>query len=398
MDFTSFNFSVDFSDTTAILLALVFATSFIALWARFLPILRAGKAVGEWVDADTDGKRLPKVSVIVYTITEEDEIMTYLEMAMNQDYPDYEIIMVNEGSYETTSELSERLRAIYPDKLYVTFIPSESQSLSRRKLAQTVGMKAAKGEIVITTMSNCSIPSRSWISEMAAPFILKDSTDVVLGYSHINFENLHGAGSWYRDMDSTLTACQWIGAAAAGFPYRGDGANLAFRRKLFFDNKGYAKTLHLMNGDDDLFLRQIIKDNNTAISISPNTILTSEWGVSGNRIHAEFKERYQFTSRFLPKWPFLRAGLGSAMQWGMLAAACAAAFAGLPSLVPAIIGIAAILITWAVEIAVYRKTAGKLESVRLWWSLPWFLLWHPISNLVFRIKRLNYKKKNYTFA
>lgn len=396
MDTGLFNFSAYFPDFAAIALAVTVCAAVAALWARFLPVYRAGKVVEDPSQPDFSGVRIPKVSVVVYTFTEEDEILSYLEMAMRQDYPDYEIILVNEGSYETTSELSERLTALYPERLYVTFIPSESHSLSRRKLAQTVGMKAAKGEIVITTMSNCKIPSESWISEMADPFIHKAGTDVVLGYSHIDFDNLRGAGSWYRDMDATLTACQWIGAAANGHPYRGDGANLAIRRHIFFDNKGYAKTMHLMNGDDDLFLKDIMNVENTVVSISPESILTSEWGESGNRIHSELKERYRFTSRFLPKWPFWRAGFASLMQWLMPVSAIVAGISALPSLLPACVAVPVVVAANIVEIIVYRKTAGKLESVRLWWSLPWFLLWHPIGNMIFKIRRFKHRRKNYT--
>ena len=394
------NFSFSFDVAAWIWIAVVLLSSLIALWARFKPIWLAGSAVASPKDDadDMPSTRMPKVSVIVYTVTEEEEILSYLDSVMNQDYPDYEVIIVNEGGAETSSDLSERLLKKYPERLYVTFIPPEAHSLSRRKLAQTVGMKAAKGDIVITTMSNCTIPSDRWLSEMTRPFISDTGTDVVLGYSHIDFDDMHGAGKWYREMDATLTACQWIGAAYNRHPYRGDGMNLAFRRELFFHHKGYAKTIHLMNGDDDLFLREFMNADNTRLSISPLSILTSGWGVSGNLIHAEIKERYQFTARFLPRFPFLRAGLGSMMQWIALGAAVAAAIYGLPSLVPACIAVALIGILWMTEICIYRRTARRLDSVCLWWSLPWFLLWHPIGNAVFKLRRHRRIRKNYTFA
>lgn len=394
------NFAFCFDTTTWICMAILVVSALIAIWARFKPIWMAGSAVGQHKEAPLphDSVVFPKVSVIVYTITEEDEINSYLEMAMSQDYPDYEIIIVNEGGAETTSDLAERLLKKYPEKLYITFIPPEAHSLSRRKLAQTVGMKAAKGDIVITTASNCRIPSPKWISELISPFIEDSGTDVALGYSHIDVGDLHGAGKWYREMDSTLTACQWIGAAANGHPYRGDGMNLAYRKDIFFRQKGYAKTMHLMNGDDDLFFKDIMTPENTRLAISPDSILTSEWGISGNRIHAEIKERYQFTARFLPRIPFLRAGLGSLMQWTMLAAAITAGVAGLPSLLPACIALAILGIAWIAEITIYRRTARRLESVCLWWALPWFLLWHPIGNFIFKMRRRHHLRKNYTFA
>lgn len=425
------DFSFSFHPLAWICIALLIVSALTALWARFKPIWLAGSAVNrdtlpiEHIASSPEEENIteddnvnpsedeatqfpqkselpqlppPKVSVIVYSFSEEEEIIDYLRMAMAQDYPDFEVILVNEGGAEATSELSERLLNLYPERLYVTFIPPEAHSLSRRKLAITVGMKAASGEVAITTASNCRIPSQKWISGIMAPFISEAATDVVLGYSHIDFDDLHGAGAWYREMDATLTACQWIGAAQDGHPYRGDGMNLAMRREIFFHHKGYAKTIHLVNGDDDLFLADIMDGDNTRLAISPDTILTTEWDVSGNRMSAEIKERYQFTARFLPKAPFVRAGLGSMMQWVMLAAAVSSSIIGLPSLLPCCIAATLLCIAWIVQIQIYRRTARRLQSVSLWWSLPWFLLWHPIGDFLFRMKRRHNLRKNYTFA
>lgn len=397
-----FQFNID---TPAwIALAVTLAAAVIALLARFLPILRTARVARFQNDLPGDDeprfspRHFPKLSVIVFTFTDEDDIKSYLEAIMSQDYPDFEVILINEGGNETTAALAERLLAIYPQRLYVTFIPPESHSLSRRKLAQTIGIKAAKGDVVLTTASNCIIPSSSWLSRMMQPFCENPSTDIVLGYSHINFENLRGPGKWYRQFDATLTACQWIGAAVNRYPYRGDGNNLAFRRELFFSQKGYSKTMHLMNGDDDLFVKDIATRTNTAVMISSEAILTSDWGDSANRISTDIKERYLFTSRFLPKIPFLRAGLGSCMQWAIVFSAVAAAWLGLPSLVAAIAALAILVVLNVVEIILYRKAARRLGSVGLWWALPFFLLWHPVGNALFKLNHRRHRKKNYTFA
>lgn len=410
------------------LIAISTITALIAIWARFKPVWDAGSAVGQahepdmtTTDNDSDPGNdtaieeddetptpvpahepcFPKASVVVYTFTEEEEILSYLEMAMNQDYPDYEVILVNEGGAETTSDLSKRLKAIYPERLYVTFIPDESRNLSRRKLAQTVGIKAASGEIIVTTTSNCVINSRQWLSGLLHPFVVDPSIDVALGYSHVDFATLHGAGKWYRQMNATLTSCQWIGAAYNHHPFRGDSNNLAFRKRLFFERKGYSKTIHLVNGDDDLFLKEIMTPENTATAISTDSILVTEWGESANRILADIRERYQFTAWFLPCWPFLRAGLGSLMQWCMLLSAIAAGVAGFlvwETIIPAIAAGAIVMAAWLAEIIIYRRTARRLGSVCLWWSLPLFLLWHPLGNLAFKIKCLRRVRHNYTFA
>lgn len=390
-------------DTPAwICLEIALAAAIIALAARFIPMWRVVKSSRKqekeayMLDLPDNGET-PLVSVIVHTVSSEEILLQYLEVLMNQDYPNYEVIIVNEGGYEVSASLNEKLQKLYPDKLYVTFIPPESHNLSRRKLAQTIGIKAAKGEIVLTTGANCIIPSKSWLSLMMQPFFHEPAIEIVLGYSHIEFDNLSGPGKWFHEFDTTLTACQWLGAAINKYPYRGDRYNLAFRRNLFFDHKGYSQSLHLMNGDDDLFVNEISNGDNTDVIISHDAILTYDWGESGNRVLAEMKNNYRFTSQLLPKMPFLRAGVGSAMQWLALIAAAAGAILGLPFLLHLWIAVGIITLLWATEIYVYRKVARALGSVCLFWSVPLFLLWHPIDSLFTKNYSRRQRRRHFTF-
>ncbi len=401
-------FDINIDPLVWICLAVAALASLLAFWTRFIPIWYAGSAVGTDSYDNSDEEELanvesanaatyPKLSVIVYAYTEFEETEKYLEMLMAQDYPNFEVILINEGSADTLSILNERVGNRF-DNLYITFIPHDAHNLSRRKLAYTVGMKAASGEIALTTASNCVIPSRRWLTEMMTPFVEDSTIDIVLGYSHIDFHELRGAGKWYRQMDATLTACQWIGSAEMGKPYRGDCFNLAYRRELFFRQKGYSRTIHLVNGDDDIFLTPIMDGYNTAVVISPDSILTTQWDEVANRVLAATKERYQFTAQFLPQTAFIRAGIGSLMQWLSLLAAIGAAFAALPSYFGIIIAAVFLSILWISETLIYRRAARRLESICLWWSFPLFLLWHPIGNFIFKSRRRSQRRKNYTFA
>ncbi len=401
-------FDINIDPLVWICLAVAALASLLAFWTRFIPIWYAGSAVGTDSYDNSDEEELanvesanaatyPKLSVIVYAYTEFEETEKYLEMLMAQDYPNFEVILINEGSADTLSILNERVGNRFGN-LYITFIPHDAHNLSRRKLAYTVGMKAASGEIALTTASNCVIPSRRWLTEMMTPFVEDSTIDIVLGYSHIDFHELRGAGKWYRQMDATLTACQWIGSAEMGKPYRGDCFNLAYRRELFFRQKGYSRTIHLVNGDDDIFLTPIMDGYNTAVVISPDSILTTQWDEVANRVLAATKERYQFTAQFLPQTAFIRAGIGSLMQWLSLLAAIGAAFAALPSYFGIIIAAVFLSILWISETLIYRRAARRLESICLWWSFPLFLLWHPIGNFIFKSRRRSQRRKNYTFA
>ena len=358
-----------------------------------LPLIRVGNH--KVAETNPDYAALPKASVIVFSTDDEERLLTYLDSVTKQEYPDFEVIVVCDTTADTKKTLADLCESRYRN-VYLTFIPPGSHNLSRRKLALTLGIKAAKGEVVVTTASNVRIPSDRWLIELLTPFCNK-STDISLGYSHIDYTQIKGAGRWYREFVSLLTDSNWIGTALGHWPYRGDGLNLAFRRQLFFDHKGYSKSIHLHSGDDDLFINEISNEKNTAVVLSPQTILTSDWGEAAKRIWSSQKEQYDFTSRWLPRAPFILSGIVSAMQWFIPLCCIGAGYVGYPSIFPAIIGSLMIIIFFQSEIIIYRRAAAAMQATRLWWALPLFWLFKPIGNALFHIRHHSEHRKNYTW-
>lgn len=337
----------------------------------------------------------PGVSVIVHGSEDREPLEAFLKQMDFQNYPDFEVIVVLETHSREIMEWAGNYEVQYP-WLHVTFMLSGAKGLSRHKLALTIGMKAAKKDVIVTTSVHAVIPSENWLRNLMMPYAEK-GVDVVLGYSRLDFRELHGPWKWYGQFDGVMTDSQWIGYAAAGEPYRGDGNNLAFRRKTFFDHKGYARTIHLNNGEDDIFLKEICNGENTRVVVDPSTIVTISWGRGAHHLQSLRKERYAFTQRWLPKGPFLRAGAVSASQWLVLLLVAAGAIIGLPSLIPAIAGAVVLLAFWGCEIALYRSTAKRLEAVRLWWAVVPFMLVKPIVNMFFRMSMRRTGYKNYTY-
>lgn len=339
---------------------------------------------------------MPKVSVVVYSTIDEESLTAFLKSACTQDYPDFEIIVVCDASLEASGILSEKYEEL-SNHVYVTFIPPGSHNLSRRKLALTIGIKAAKGDIVLTTVANAIIPSDNWISTMVRPFIENPAIELSLGYSKPDYQEITGPGRYYKEFFQLLTDARWIGYALMNKPYRGDGFNLAFLRETFFRCKGYGKTMHLHSGEDDLFVNDIADDTNTAVAISPEAILTTRWGEGSKRIFNLRRSQYDFTARWLPLGPFVRAGLASTSQWVILLAGVGAALFALPNLIPAIAAAVIWLVFIITESAIYRKAADKLDATVLSWQIPLFWLIKPINNLYFRAVHRSSRFKNFTW-
>lgn len=390
-------FSLSVPAVSYVLVAAVFIAAAVARFYGMRPYVRAARFDNP--PLPEEGDPCPRASVIVYARGGEEElVMSAVSEIKRQDYPDFEVIVVCDASMAQAHYISEELARLWPD-VYVTFVQPGSHNLSRRKLATTIGVKAAKGEVIVTTVANIVIPSEKWLSSLMAPFCGHDGgrIDVSLGLSCMDFGELTGPFRWYRQFDSVLSNAQWIGYAAAGFPYRGDGYNLAFRKSVFFEHKGYASTINLHYGDDDLFISEIADGENARVVLGEDSILITRWGESANRVWSIRKARYLFTSRWLVRAPFVRATVMKWLQWIVPGCAAGAALTGLPSLLPLAAASAGLLWFWGMEIYHYRRLAPRMKSVRLWWGVVPFWFWKPIGDLIFRLDHHGSRIKNFTW-
>ena len=123
-------------------------------------------------------KKLP-VSIIICAKDEAENLENFLPSVLEQDYFDYEVIVVNDGSVDETSDVLKRLNNKY-ENLYITTIPENTKLRQGKKLAITIGIKAAKNEWILLTDADCVPVSKNWISKMQSNFT--DQNEIVLGY------------------------------------------------------------------------------------------------------------------------------------------------------------------------------------------------------------------------
>ena len=336
-----------------------------------------------------------KASVIVYTRNDEQHIAEYVESLMSQKGVDFEVIIVDDASADHNTSVIEALCNKHPN-LYMTFVPGDARSLSRRKLSLTLGMKAAKNEVVITTSAICKITSDRWLYNMVRHFE-NPNIEIALGYSHCNKHDLRGIGRWYRSFDSLCSATQWLGYALNHLPYRGDGLNLAFRRKNFFEQNGYAQTIYLQYGDDDLFINQFANSHNTAIEISTESQLLINWGKSEPRLWLDRKEHYTFTGRFLKTKAFVNRHTMHAAYWLMTAGSIITMLHTLPDLSATLLISLLFITLWGYMICLYRRAAIALNDIKLWWSIPLFHFIQPLADIIYRLTFRSRKMSNYTW-
>ena len=200
--------------------------------------LRAATAKStERVTADKDAQ---PVSVIVYAHGEPEDLRNNLPILLNQDYPDYEIIVVNDGSDANSEDVLKLFSNEYKN-LYYTYVPVDTQYLSHKKLALTMGIKAARHDILLFTEADCRPIGPKWIKAMAGSY--NPETDIILGFCAYR----HTKGFLHKLIayDNLTNGLQMISSALSHHPFTGNGRNLSYRKKLFFAHKGYSRSLNL---------------------------------------------------------------------------------------------------------------------------------------------------------
>ncbi|NUM32211.1 MAG: glycosyltransferase [Bacteroidetes bacterium] len=235
---------------------------------------------------------LPPVSVIISAKNEEKNLREFLPSILGQKYPVFEVLVVNDGSWDETSEFVENLMKTEP-KLRLVDVKVEEKYQKGKKMAITLGIKAATHEWLLFTDADCRPLTENWIREMANG--MTSDKEIVLGYSRykrkISLLNL------FIRWETFYTALQYFSYALKGNAYMGVGRNLAYRKSLFFKVKGFASHIHLMAGDDDLFVNETANSSNVAVIYNRDSIVES---LPKTNISAWFaqKRRHIFTGKF----------------------------------------------------------------------------------------------------
>lgn len=205
---------------------------------------------------------LPAVSVVLCVRNEEQNIKKNLPLVLNQNYNNFEIIVVNDASKDNTQNILIEFSKRYKNLKVINLTEKKYKG---KKYPLSVAVKNAKNEIILTIDADCYPNSREWIKLMAYKFYKKE-TDIVIGYSPVKKES--GLLNLYQRFDAFWIALMYFSFALRGLPYMAVGRNLAFRKKIFSYKKLYPE---LASGDDDLLINYYANKKNIAIQIDKNS-------------------------------------------------------------------------------------------------------------------------------
>jgi glycosyltransferase involved in cell wall biosynthesis len=222
-----------------------------------------------WKRKETNNTTEP-LSVIICARNEYENLKNNLSKILNQQYPDFEVIVVNDCSADDTEMLLGKMELKYKNLRHTT-IEADRKFLHGKKLAITIGMKSAKNNRLVFIDADCYPASTEWLSEINKTYV--PNKQIVLGYG--GYEKSSGFLNRIIRYDTLFIAMQYIGFAMAGRPYMGIGRNLSYLKQLFFAGTGFSKHYHILSGDDDLFINENANKENTAVVLSKDSFTRS---------------------------------------------------------------------------------------------------------------------------
>lgn len=222
-----------------------------------------------------------------------------LESILQQNYPVFELIVVNDGSEDKSFEFLQDLQKKYPALKIVQI--EQKQGLGKKN-ALTKGIEAAQYDWILLTDADCYPISDAWIKNMLATAIQSNSS-IVLGYGPYQ-----AAKNWLNrwvQFETIYVAIQYLSLALWKQPYMGVGRNLLYKKSLFIENQGFHSHQHLISGDDDLFVNEVANGQNTTICLNPESFMYSTAPTSWAGLYRQKKRHYSSSHQYKFRHKFL---------------------------------------------------------------------------------------------
>ena len=171
------------------------------------------------------------VSVIICAKNEANNLRSFLPLIAQQNYFDFEIVLVDDGSTDSSLEIIQNFKNKYEsDHLSIQIITISRGKNKGKKAALSKGILASKNEYLVLTDADCKPISTDWLHEITAPFN-KDKS-IVLGYGAYRKIRNSFLNKIIR-FETLLTAIQYFSYAQNGKPYMGVGRNIAYKKEVF---------------------------------------------------------------------------------------------------------------------------------------------------------------------
>ena len=342
--------------------------------------------MGRYRRKEDDGQRsLPPVSVVLTVHNDADWLKENLPYLLEQDYPRYEVVVVDFVSCDDTQFVLQ-LCAEHYDRLKIVKFSQDVNLYRGKKYPLSIGIQSAKNDHILFCEPDCMPKDFNWIRNMMSGY-RDDNTQIVLGFCGIRQKK--SLFNWMQVYDNLVYYLRFLSSALSGRPYTGCSRNLSYRRSFFFDNDAFYSHLSIAEGADDIFVNQHADGQNTQVVIDPESYTLTDAKPTFKAWYRARRERTA-TRRFYS--PLLRLRL---MCYPLMVALFYGAGIALAvmQLFPWQILLGVLVLDWAWQIVAMSFATKRFDVKTLHWFAPLFEIYFLIANTFSALTPLSLKGK-----
>lgn len=325
----------------------------------------------------------PSVSVVMVAHNEAEYLKESLPYLLEQEYPNFEVVVVDYTSQDDTPFVLRVCAENYPNLKPVSF-PEDVNMFRGKKYPLSIGIKSATKDIILLTEPDTVPSDFGWIRNMMCGYM--KGASMVIGHSLLKEEkNLLNAFEQYENL---MYHASYLGMALLGNPYTATGRNLSYRRDFFFNRGGFISHYSIPDGADDLFVNQNANGANTAVIFNDKSTVVAEPKSTFSLWHQERLHRYA-TRRYYglkDKLLLLAYPLSQIAFW------VAWALLLISALFPWQLLVALLAVKFAWQITTCSILAKRMKIKWVQFFSPFFELYFLLANTILHI--LTLRKKN----
>ncbi len=217
----------------------------------------------------TNPEALPGISVVIVTHDSDYLLERAIKQVVTQDYPNFEILIVNNASSDNTNDVIKRYAELYPGMVRYTFLPQNKNGILHEAMAVTLGVRAARKEWILLLKPTSVPKSREWLRTFADA--IQRGYSLCMGYNQFYG---YDHARWVKKNIRHLRKWQILNFQAINRgkrkPIEAEHSNIAFRKDEFLKNGGYGKWLTLKSYHENLYVTTYFDSGTTTMLTAPD--------------------------------------------------------------------------------------------------------------------------------
>ena len=343
---------------------------------------RKAKKVSSRKPGDNDD--LPPVSVVMVSHNESAYLRENLVYILEQDYPDFEVVVVDYLSLDDSQFVLKLCRDNYSNLKVVT-IKEDVNGFVGRKVPLSIGIQSARNDVLVFTEVDCKPVSLQWLRHTVEAY-RRPRTNIVLGYNRLVTDK--GLLGLLQRYENITYSAGYLSRAARRHPVTGCGRNLSYRRAFFFSKGALISHYSIPDGADDIFVNQNATGRNTEVSLHNDSFVLTK----APKTFAQWRQMRKHRTATYGRHSFGQKMAGAANGIGLLLFYGAAVALLTTSLLPWQIVAGMLLLKFVWQIVSFAQLENAINEKSLCWLAPFFEIYFFFSNTILLLFPLKYKK------